>query len=236
MVHEVQIVLPQLSLAEIVTLNSPHSRLTSHHSSDQPRTNTTSADRVREPGCVSADHVAIRHQAIVLMTYRDLPGAVQIAIVRQGLDILETWIRGDPVLQQRIQRFVTPLLLYPEPNVHLVFRLGEQPEISPWRFFLVEVNVAVGGLHFHAVAEPRVYPRSWLNIILVNLLLYETLDRKVPAELRTHSRRVDDKARAYLERLVDSRLVCLSFQPDDSSRLGNKPGRLRIADIVNSSL
>src|SRR5207302_1375356 len=118
-------VLPEILLAEIVLPDSTNSCFSGKDAADQSWTNAACTNRIGEPCGVAADHVAISHQAIVLVSHGDLPAPGKIAIIAQGRHLLETIIGREPVLQQCAQRFLAPLLLNPEPNVHLVFALRE---------------------------------------------------------------------------------------------------------------
>src|SRR5207253_8354853 len=134
---------------------------------DQSWTNAACTYRIGEPCGVAADHVAISHEAIVLVSNGDLPASGKIAIIAQGRHLLETIISRQPILQQCAQRFLASLLLNTETDVHLVFALREQPEISSRSLLLVKVDIAVEGFDLDSIPEFRVQPRSWLNVILI---------------------------------------------------------------------
>src|SRR2546427_5626475 len=122
---EVQVVLPEILLAEIILLHSTDSCFTRKDAADQSWTDATRTNRIGEPSGVTADHVAISHQTIVLVSHRDLPASGKIAIIAQGRHLPETIIGREPVLQQCTQRFLASLLLNTETDVHLVFALRE---------------------------------------------------------------------------------------------------------------
>src|SRR5206468_8869318 len=119
--------------------------------------------------------------------------------------------------QKRAERLRASLLLDTQADIDLVFGFWKEPEIASRRLFRVEVNVAVERLHFNAVPEFRVQTRGWLNIVLVDLFLNMTGNRKIPTKLSGHSRSIYDKFGANLERLIDAGTNCLAMQPDNCS-------------------
>src|SRR2546430_16046673 len=121
--YEVQVVLPEILLAEIVLLYRTDSCFPGKDAADQTWANSACTYRIGEPGCVAADHVAISYQAIVLVSHGDLPASGKIAIIAQGRHLLKTIVSCEPVLQQCAQWFLASLLLNPETDVHLVFAL-----------------------------------------------------------------------------------------------------------------
>src|SRR5438876_7787512 len=98
--YEVQVVLPEVLLAEVVLLYGTDSCFSGKDAADQSWTNAARTNRIGEPCGVAADHVAISHQAIVLVSHGDLPASSKIAIIAQGRHLLETIIGREPVLQQ----------------------------------------------------------------------------------------------------------------------------------------
>src|SRR5712692_4019342 len=78
---KVQIVLPELPLAEVVRLDRPDSCFSGHDSSDQAWAYSPGTDGVGEPCRVPAYHVTIRYETIVLVWDRDLPGTIQVTII-----------------------------------------------------------------------------------------------------------------------------------------------------------
>src|SRR5437667_2865822 len=125
MVYEVEVVLPEVLLAEIVLLYGADRSFSSQDPTNQSWTDAACANRIGEPCGVAADHVAIGHQTVVLVSHGDLPASGKIAIIAQGRHLLETIISRQPILQQCAQRFLASLLLNPETDVHLVFALRE---------------------------------------------------------------------------------------------------------------
>src|SRR5437773_8830212 len=123
--YEVQVVLPEVLLAEVVLLYGTDSCFSGKDAADQSWTDAACTNRIGEPCGIAADHVSIRHQAIVLVSHGDLPASGKIAIIAQWRHFFETIISGEPILQKRTQRFLASLLLNSEPDVHLVFALRE---------------------------------------------------------------------------------------------------------------
>src|SRR5207245_1903236 len=112
-------------LAEIVLPDRTDSCFSGQDPADESRTDAACTNWIGEPCGVAADHVAISHQTIVLVSHGDLPASSKIAIVAQGRHLLETIVSREPVLQQCAQRFLASLLLNTETDVHLVFALRE---------------------------------------------------------------------------------------------------------------
>src|SRR5207245_9716194 len=108
-VYDVLVALPEILLAEIVLFHGTDSCFSGKDAADQSWTNAARANRIGDTGCVAADHVAISHQTIVLVSYGDLPAPGKIAIIAQGRHLLETIIGREPILQQCAQRFLASL-------------------------------------------------------------------------------------------------------------------------------
>src|SRR5207253_1162952 len=92
------------------------------------------------------------------------------------------------------------------------------------------------GFNLDSVPEFCVQPRCWLNVILIDLFLDITWDRKISPKLRRHSRGVDHEFRPHLERLVNIPAYSLSLEPYDPASIFNQVQGLHAPTKFDSGL